>query len=698
MHQTQTFVGACPLDCPDGCAWQVTVENGVAKKLEGQPDHPMTKGTLCVKVNKYLDHTAAPDRLLHPLRRVGWKGAGQFERTTWDSALTEIAERFNDTIARFGGEAIWPYQGTGSLGYLQGLQGRAGSRFWNVLGASRHDMTICSVAGLVGHDYVTGTSRGIDPEALVLAKLVILWGTNTLTSGHHPWAFVKEARRNGAHIVVVDPVATRTAKQADQHLAPLPGTDAALALGLLHVVVTLGCEDGAFIENHTVGWEAYKARILEFPPSRVAEITGIDEKIIVDLGTRLAYSRPTAIKAGQGVQRHAGGGMAVRVLASIAGVTGDWHRAGGGLMYSTDGYFGGNRDALFRDDLLQKPVRKLSMTRLGEGLLEVTDPPVMALFVYGANPVASSPNQEKIRCGLTRDDLFTVVVDHFLTDTADYADIVLPATMQTEHFDLHDGYGHLCIAWNDQAVTPPGECLSTTETFRRLSRKMNLTEPCLFDPDLELAEKLLDTDHSSLHGITLSDLRQKGWARLNYPQAFVPFAHGFPTESGRLEFFSTRAQRDGQDPIPGFTPPAEVLNANLARTYPFVLVSGASHYILNSTFANNPDLGRQAGPPRVQIHPGDARARGIEPGQSILVFNSRGGFTAKANISEDVRPGVLGTTKGLWLKMLRGSNLNATVDERDADLGGGSVFGDNRVDIEVLRAKHNPLLPQSAGA
>ena len=364
-------------------------------------------------------------------------------------------------------------------------------------------------------------------------------------------------------------------------------------------------------------------------------------------------------------------------------------------MYSTDGYFGGNRDALYRDDLLRKPVRKLSMTRLGEGLLEATDPPVMALFVYGANPVASSPNQEKIRRGIAREDLFTVVVDHFLTDTADYADIVLPATMQTEHFDLHDGYGHLYIAWNEQAVAPPGECLSTTETFRRLSSKMNLTEPCLFDADLNLAEQLLDTDHASLDGITLDGLRQKGWARLNYPQAFVPFAQGFPTQSGRLEFFSERAQKAGHDPIPGFTPPAEVMNAELARTYPFALVSGASHYILNSIFANNSDLGRQVGPPRVQIHPDDARARSIETGQSILVFNSRGGFTAEANISEMVRPGVLGTTKGLWLKMLDGPNLNATVDERDADLGGGSVFGDNRVDIEVLQPERAPPAQQS---
>jgi anaerobic selenocysteine-containing dehydrogenase len=686
MHETKTIVGACPLDCPDGCAWQVTVRDGVAIKLEGQPDHPITRGTLCVKVNNYLDHTASPDRLLYPMRRAGPKGSGQFARISWDDALDEMAERLQTVVDRHGGEAIWPYQGTGTLGYLQGIQGRAGSRLWNALGASMHDMTICSIAGLVGHDYATGTTRGIDPEALGEARLIILWGTNTLTTGHHPWFFIKEARRKGAHIVVIDPVLTRTARQADEHLAPLPGTDAALALGLLHVVVMLGCEDRGYIEQRTLGWDAFRDRILEYPPARVAEITGIDEARIVELGTRIAHTRPTAIKAGQGVQRHAGGGMTLRILASIGGVTGDWGRPGGGLMYSTDGYFGGNRAALYRDDLLTKPVRKLSMTRLGEGLLEKSDPPVMALVVYAANPLASSPHQEKIRRGLAREDLFTVVVDHFLTDTADYADIVLPATMQTEHADLHDGYGHLCIAWNEPAVAAPGECLSTTETFRRLARRMGLNEPCLYDSDEAMAAQLLDTDHPSLHGITLDRLREQGWARLNYPKIFVPFADGFPTRSGRLEFYSARAAEDGHDPIPGFTPPAEVMNPRLARTHPFVLVSGASHYLLNSTFANHPELGRRAGPAKVLINAEDASARGLATGQAVRVFNDRGSFVAEISVSAEVRQGVLASSKGPWLKSGNGSNLNATVDERDADLGGGSVFGDNRVDLEPVPA------------
>jgi anaerobic selenocysteine-containing dehydrogenase len=457
-----------------------------------------------------------------------------------------------------------------------------------------------------------------------------------------------------------------------------------LALGLLNVVVALGCEDRDYIEKQTLGWPAFKERILQYPPKRVAAITGIDEARIIELGTRLAHTRPTAIKAGQGVQRHAGGGMTIRVLASIAGVTGDWQRAGGGLMYSTDGYFGGDRDALYRDDLLKRPVRKLSMTRLGEGLLEVSDPPVMGLFIYGANPIASSPHQGKIKQGMMRDDLFTVVMEHFLTDTADYADIVLPATMQTEHADLHDGYGHLCIAWNEPAAIARGECLSTTETFRRLAKRMRLDESCLYDSDLMLASQLLDTEHPSLRGIGLEELRQKGWARLNYPEIFVPFITGFPTISGKLEFYSARAAADGHDPLPGFTPPAEVLNVSLAQIYPFVLISGASHYLLNSTFANNPELSRRAGQARILICPEDAASRNLVSGQALRIFNKRGSFVAEAHVSSEVRAGVLATTKGLWLKLSNNSNLNATVDERDADLGGGSVFGDNRVDVEPL--------------
>jgi anaerobic selenocysteine-containing dehydrogenase len=675
-------VGACPLDCPDGCSWVVTVRDGEAVRLRGHPEHPFTRGALCAKVNRYLEHSRAPDRVLHPLRRVGAKGDGRFERIGWDEALDEIATRLRDIIDGHGGEAIWPYQGTGTLGYLQGLEGRAGSRLWNVLGASHHEPTICSIAGRVGATYTNGTAVGMDPETFADSRLILLWGTNTLTSGHHIWKYIQAARDAGAYLVAIDPVRTRTAERADEHLAVRPGTDAALALGLLWVVVDLGAEDRDYIERHTLGWEKFRERIGEYPPDRVAAITGIEGERIVALGTRLAQTRPTGIRATMGLQRHAGGGMALRTISTIPGVTGDWRQPGGGVVYSTSGYFGANRPALFRDDLRERPVRSLVMTRLGEGLLEVDDPPVMALIVYGANPLASTPDQGRVRRGLQREDLFTVAIEQFPTDTVDYADIVLPATMQTEHLDIHDGYGHLYLHLNTPAVDPPGECLSTTETFRRLARRMGLTEPSVFDSDEELLRTLLDSDHPSLDGIDLDRLRRDGWVRMNYPRPFVPFADGFPTPSGKLEFLSQTAAQNGHDPLPAYTPPAEAGAGQLAERYPLALVAPAAHYFLNTMFANDETLRRRAGGPRVVLHPDDADERGLRDGDRARIHNGRGEFTATVEVSDAVRPGVAASTKGHWVKHV-GANANATVPERDADMGDGAVYHDNRVEVEA---------------
>jgi anaerobic selenocysteine-containing dehydrogenase len=684
-HMTELKVlGACPLDCPDTCSWVVTVKDGQAVSLRGNPDHPFTRGALCTKVNRYLEHAAAPDRILRPLRRVGRKGEGRFEEISWDEALDEIGERLGGIVAEHGGQAVWPYWGTGTLGFLQGLEGYAGRRFFNVLGASRHDPTICSIAGSVGLKYTIGSSAGMDPEDFALSKLIILWGTNTLTSGHHLWKFIQDARSAGAHVVAIDPVRTRTARQADEHLAPIPGTDAALALGLLHVVVRLGAQDTGYLDEHTVGWPEFEKRIAEFPPARVAEITGLPEADIVALGERIARTRPTAIRATMGLQRHAGGGTTLRTLACIPGVTGDWGRPGGGLSYSTSGHFRISNGALFRDDLLERPTRTLSMTRLGEGLLETTDPPVHALFVIAANPAASTPHQSKVRRGLAREDLFTVVLEQFPTDTADYADIVLPATMQHEHMDLHQAYGHLYLAWNEPAVAPPGECLPTTETFRRLARQMGLTEPALYDSDERLAEQALASRHPSLEGITLERLRKEGFVRLAVPRPFLPYATRFRTPSGRLEFRSDRAARAGHDPLPGYVPPAEVADPERAARYPLALISAASHHFLNTVFGNNPELRRRAGEPRVTLHPADAAARGLTGGQPVRVFNDRGAYQAVLEVGDLVRPGVAATTKGHWAKLTGGSSVNATVDERDADLGGGAVYHDTRVEIAAL--------------
>jgi anaerobic selenocysteine-containing dehydrogenase len=662
----------------------VTVEDGKAVDLRGNRAHPYTQGNLCAKVNRYLEHMASPDRLLHPMRRVGRKGEGRFERISWDAAIASIAERLAATIAEYGGEAVWPYAGCGSMGFLQGIAG-VGQRLWNSLGASVHEPTICHHAGSAGTIYTLGSRQGMDPEAVSHSKLILLWGTNPLSSHHHIWRFIAEARANGGFVVVIDPMRTRTAERADQHISLIPGTDAALALGLLHVVVARGAEDRAFIEEHTVGWPAFRARIGEYTPERVAAITGIPQQTIETLGERLASTRPTGIMVKMGIQRHAGGGMALRTIMTIPGVTGDWRHLGGGAIYSTGNYFKGNFARLWRSDLRPRDTRHLIMTRLGDALLEIDDPPVMALLVLGANPVASNPDQMKVRRGLAREDLFTVVIEHFQTDTADYADLLLPTTMQPEHADLHKAYGHLYLMWNEPAVPPPGECLPSTEIFRRLARQMGLNDPCLYASDEELAQDLLDTDHPSVKGITLERLKHEGWARLNYPRPTLAYPHGFPTPSGKIEFWSEQAAKDGFDPLPAYTPPREVADVELAKRYPLALITPASHFFLNSMYANKPDLLQRNGPLRVVLHPTDAAARKLSEGDAARVFNDRGEFHAVVAVSANVRRGVAMSPKGYWPKLTpQRRTANAVVAERDSDMGRGAVYHDTRVDVEAI--------------
>jgi anaerobic selenocysteine-containing dehydrogenase len=677
--------GACPLDCPDTCSWIVTVKGDEAVALRGDPQHPYTRGSLCNKVADYLNYARSPDRLLYPMRRVGRKGSASFIRISWDEAFETIAVRFREVVETYGAEAIWPFLGSGSMGLIQGAYG-AGRRFWNVLGASRHLQTMCTIAGGFGTGYTLGDNRvGMDPETFRFSRLVVLWGANVLSTHPHLWRPILEARRNGAVIVAIDPIRTRTAAASDWHLAPIPGTDAALALGLLNVVLTEHREDREFIERSTTGWDAFRDRILEFPPSRVSAISGLPTESVVELGKRLVETRPTGIRIGIGIQRHGGGGMAVRTITCIPGVTGDWRYPGGGVHYDTRGFFGLNWAGLWRDDLQKRQTRILHMSRLGEGLIDLDAQPVKALFVYASNPVVSIPHQTKVLRGLTREDLFTVVVEHFLTDTARYADIVLPATMQIEHGDLLIAYGHLYLAWNEPAVPPPGECLATTEIFRRLARKMGLDEPSLYDSDEAIARQILDSGHPALSGITLEALKARGSVRLNYPDPFVPFATAFPTASGKLEFVSDRMAQAGLDPIAGYTSSHETTqhDTTLAREYPLALITPANHYLLNSIFANVPKQQRRAGIPTLLIHPDDAAPRGIAAGDEVRVGNARGSFLAMAEVADRVRPGVVASAKGRWPCYSKGnSTVNATVDERDSDMGGGAVYHDNRVRVD----------------
>jgi len=513
----------------------------------------------------------------------------------------------------------------------------------------------------------------------------VLWGANVLSTHPDLWRQILAARKNGAFVVAIDPIRTRTATASDWHLAPIPGSDAALALGLMHVVVAEGREDRQFIAGCTVGWDEFRRRILEFPPSRAAAITGLPAESIIELGKRLAGTRPTGIRIGIGLQRHGGGGMAVRTISCIPGVTGDWRYRGGGVLYDTRGFFGLNWAALWRDDLCSGQTRTLDMKRLGHALLETSNPPVQALLVYGSNPAASVPSQNKVFQGLARKDLFTVVVEHFLTDTTRYADIVLPCTMQIEHQDLLIAYGHLYIVWNEAAVPPPGECLLTTEIFQRLARAMGLVEPALYESDETIAAKLLDSGHPSLEGITLEKLKTKGWMRLNYPVPLIPFESSFPTPSGKLEFVSDRMAQAGLDPVAGYTPAHESAqrDTTLDHEYPLAMITPANHYFLNSMFANIQRQQRRSGPPALLIHPGDAAPRHITSGDEVRVLNKRGSFLTVAEVSDAVRPGVVASTKGRWPRDSKhGATVNATVDDRDSDMGGGAVYHDNKVRVE----------------
>src|ERR671923_918189 len=484
----QIVRGACPHDCPDTCAMLVTVVEGRATKVAGDPDHPFTQGFLCTKVNRYVERTYHPERLLRPLRRVGRKGEGRFEPISWDAALDEIAEGLT-SIARSpeGPEAILPYSYAGTMGYVQSSS--MDRRFFHLLGASKLDRTICSMAGTMGMRMTIGANIGADGEGIPESDLILLWGTNTLTSNPHLWPFVLRAREKGARVIAIDPIRTRTADQCDEWIAIRPGTDAALALGMMHVLFAEGMEDRDYLERYTLGEARLRERVREYPPSRVATITGIDEARIVDLARRYGRSRAAFIRVNYGLQRHKGGGMAVRTIACLPAIVGHWRRPGGGVQLSTSANFQFDKRALERPDL-SPPVRTINMIRLGEALTTpdagIGGPPVRALVVYNSNPAAVAPDRGTVRRGLARDDLFTVVLEHFQTDTADYADILLPATTQLEHYDVHRSYGHLYVLGNNPAIAPVGESLPNSEVFRRLAARMGFDEPCFRDSDEDL--------------------------------------------------------------------------------------------------------------------------------------------------------------------------------------------------------------------
>ncbi|HEX5071897.1 MAG TPA: molybdopterin oxidoreductase family protein [Gemmatimonadaceae bacterium] len=680
--------GSCPHDCPDACSTLVTVERGRATRIAGDPDHPFTNGFLCAKVNRYLERTYHRDRLLYPLRRVGRKGAGSFVRVSWDEAIGEIAERLGAIASSSDGpQAILPYSYAGTMGLVQGAS--MDRRFFHLLGASKLDRTICSMPGTIGMRMTVGANIGADGEGLPRSDLVLLWGTNTLTSNPHLWPFVLEARKNGARVLGIDPVRTRTMEQCDEWLAIRPGTDAALALAMMNVVFDEGLEDRDYLERYTLGADELRERVREYPPERVAPITGLPAERIRELGREFGRARAAFIRVNYGLQRHFGGGMAVRTIACLPAVTGHWRRAGGGVQLSTSGTFQYNNAALQRLDL-SPPTRTINMIRLGDALgnpdAGVGGPPVRALVVYNSNPAAVAPDRNAVVRGLMREDLFTVVLEHFQTDTADFADIVLPATTQLEHWDLHYSYGHLYATLNQPAIEPLGEAKPNTEIFRLIARRMGMTHAVLADDDVTIIKQALDSAHERMRGVTFEALRERGWMRLNVPRPFVPYAEGnFPTPSGKCEFVSARLGEMGIDPLPTYTPPLELPETapELAARFPLVLISSPRHYFLNSTFVNIESLRKNAEPECV-LHAADAERRGIAEGARVVVFNARGEFTAVARVGDQVREGVVWAPSIWWAKLAPdGTNANATTSQRETDMGGGPVLYDNLVEVAL---------------
>ncbi|WP_058866508.1 molybdopterin-dependent oxidoreductase [Chloracidobacterium thermophilum] len=692
---------ACPHDCPDTCAIAVTTEGtGAARraiKVEGDARHADTAGFLCAKVSKYLERVYDPRRVLHPFRRCGKKGEGRFTRITWDEAIAEITGRWKDLIATCGPQCILPYSYAGTMGLVQG-QGMD-RRFFHRMGASLLARTICATAGAAGYKATIGASIGMEARHFAESKFILIWGSNPVTSNVHLWRYVLEAKKRGARVVTIDPYRTRTAAASDEHLAIIPGTDAALALAMMRVIVDEQLYDADYVARYTLGFEALCERLQAYMPAAVAPMVGLDEATIVGLARAYARTQPSAIRINYGLQRHAGGGMAVRTIACLPALVGAWRHPAGGILLSTSGTFPLNYAALERPDWIPPGTRTINMTRLGEALTNRDetgspagfDPPVLALYVYNSNPAAIAPDQNQVLAGLRREDLFTVVHEQFFTDTTDYADIVLPATTQLEHMDVVKPYGHLSLMFNEPAIPPLGEAKSNSDVFRLLAQAMGYTEPELQESDEQLIRAVLDVRHPWMEGITFERLRVEGYVRLNLPTPFAPFAEGgFPTPSGKCEFYSESLARQGMDPLPAYVPPRENLHSNppLAARYPLALISPPAHNFLNSTFVNQDSLRRVEKEPIVELHPSDAEPRGISDGQMVRVFNDRGGFDVRARISERIRPGVAYAPGIWWAKFSPdGRNVNATTGQALTDLGGGATFYDVLVEVESLDAQ-----------
>lgn len=702
----EVVIGACPHDCPDTCSILTTVEDGKAIAVRGNPDHPFTKGRLCVKVNDYQNRVYSDQRLLYPMKRVGPKGSGQFARITWDEALDTIAGRWKAIIAESGAQAILPYSYLGTQGIINGLN--VGDPLFNKLGATVCERTFCDSGSCTAYMMTIGHTPGVDPESFVHSKYIILWACNTLSTNSHHWPFIEQAKRNGAKLVVIDPVRTRTARLADWHIPIRPGTDGALALAMMHIIIKEGLTDRDYIDKHTIGFDELAERCEAYTPEFASAETGIPVEDILTLTREYARTPPAVVRIGVAVERHAGGGQTVRAIACLPALIGAWKHVGGGLLQLPIWAFPVNWPGLMRPDLQPETMRVINSWTLGPALAGEMplDPPIRALFVYNANPMAMVSQQQTIERGLAREDLFTVVSEHFLTDTARYADIVLPATTQLEQADIMFSWGHLYLSYNNPAIAPLGEAVPNTELFRRLAKAMDIDDPFFFRSDDAMIVDAMDWSSPVLAGITLDELKRKGYMRLTMDaaDAWAPHRDGnFPTASGKCEFKSSLAaggnfvaplfrqgyggDQSGEpvDPLPHYLPPNESPRSApaLAERFPLSLISPKSHAFMNSNYGNLPAQVAQAGEQQaVLLHPEDAGPRGISAGTPIRVFNERGAFEAFATLSADVMRGVVVAPAGFWQRSnQRGPTVHALTPPAFADLGRAPTFSDMLVDV-----------------
>ena len=723
---------ACPHDCPDACGVLITVQDGRATRIQGDPEHPVTRGFLCAKVAKYLDRVYSPERVLYPMRRIGPKVPRQlvplpasetptsgntgthfcddagWQRISWDEALDEIGSRFHAIASEFGSEAILPYSYGGTLGALNG--GSMDRRFFHRLGASQLDRTICSAAGEAGLKSVLGIKLGTEPEQFRYSKYIIAWASNIHGNNVHLWPFIAEARRKGAKLVVIDPYRTRTAECADWYLPINPGTDAALALGMMHVIIGENLHDADYVAHYTLGFDQLREKVREYPPERVAGWTGIAADDIRKLAREYASVRPSVIRLNYGVQRSEGGGTATRAVVMLPCIIGSWKEVGGGLQMSLSGAADFNSAGLRRPDLMQtalgRQARTLNMVELGRVLNEVKDPPVKALFVYNSNPAAVCPNHRAVIRGLMRTDLFTVVHEQFFTDTTDYADIVLPATTFFEHKDLQKGYGHYYVQVSNQAIEPLGECRSNVEVFRALAERMGFEEECFRESVDDMIDLALESTDPWMEGIDRQRL-ELGQARMNFSaspspdfsptqgegmhpgsdsfEPFLPFAQGgFRTPSGKAELCSKALEAEGLDPVLSFKPPLESRHTK-ANGLPLELLARKADTFLNTTFMNVASLKLMEEPGLLEISAPDAEARAIRDGDRVRVYNRRGEIELRARVDEKVRPGVVSATLG-WAKMTPGfQSINSLTSEKLTDMGNSATFYSVLVEVEKVR-------------